>query len=39
MAVTQNIFLRGEYEFIQFAPVANITATISSVRVGAGFKF
>jgi opacity protein-like surface antigen len=38
-AVTQNIFLRGEYEFIQFAPVANITATISSVRVGAGFKF
>jgi opacity protein-like surface antigen len=39
MAVTQNVFLRGEYEFIQFAPVANITATISSVRVGAGFKF
>jgi opacity protein-like surface antigen len=39
MAVTQNIFLRGEYEFIQFAPVANITATISSVRAGAGFKF
>jgi outer membrane immunogenic protein len=38
-AVTQNIFLRGEYEFIQFAPVANITATISSVRAGAGFKF
>lgn len=39
MAVTQNIFVRGEYEFIQFAPVANITATISSVRAGAGFKF
>jgi outer membrane immunogenic protein len=39
MAVTQNVFLRGEYEFIQFAPVANITSTISSVRAGAGFKF
>ena len=38
-AVTQNVFLRGEYEFMQFAPVANITATISSVRAGAGFKF
>jgi outer membrane immunogenic protein len=39
MAVTQNVFLRAEYEFIQFAPVANITTTISSVRAGAGFKF
>jgi outer membrane immunogenic protein len=39
MAVTQNVFLRGEYEFVQFAPVANITAKVSSARVGAGFKF
>jgi outer membrane immunogenic protein len=39
VAVTQNIFVRGEYEFMQFAPFANITATISSARVGAGFKF
>jgi outer membrane immunogenic protein len=39
VAVTQNVFVRAEYEFIQFAPVANITATISSARVGAGFKF
>ncbi len=39
MALTQNIFLRAEYEFVQFAPVANITAKISSARVGAGFKF
>jgi outer membrane immunogenic protein len=38
-AVTSNIFLRGEYEFMQFAPVANITAKISTARVGAGFKF
>jgi outer membrane immunogenic protein len=39
VAVTQNIFVRAEYEFMQFAPFANITATISSARVGAGFKF
>jgi outer membrane immunogenic protein len=38
-AVTPNIFLRGEYEFIQFAEIANITAKINSARVGAGFKF
>jgi opacity protein-like surface antigen len=38
-ALTQNIFVRGEYEFLQFAPVANILAKISSARVGAGFKF
>jgi outer membrane immunogenic protein len=39
MALTQNIFLRAEYEYIQFAPIAKITAAISSARVGAGFKF
>jgi outer membrane immunogenic protein len=39
IALTSNLFLRGEYEFIQFAEVADITAKISSVRVGAGFKF
>jgi outer membrane immunogenic protein len=38
-ALTSNIFVRGEYEFIQFAPIANITAKISTARVGAGFKF
>ncbi len=39
VALTTNVFVRGEYEFIEFAPVANITANISSVRVGAGLKF
>jgi outer membrane immunogenic protein len=38
-AVTQNIFLRGEFEYVQFAPIANIVASIVSARVGAGFKF
>ncbi|MFY9761003.1 MAG: outer membrane beta-barrel protein [Xanthobacteraceae bacterium] len=39
VALTQNIFVRAEYEYIQFAPFASITAAISSVRVGAGLKF
>ncbi len=38
-ALTQNIFLRGEFEYVQFAPIANIVASILSARVGAGFKF
>ncbi len=38
-ALTQNIFLRGEFEYVQFAPIANIVASITSARVGAGFKF
>lgn len=39
VSLASNVFLRGEYEYIQFAPIANITASISSARVGAGFKF
>jgi outer membrane immunogenic protein len=39
VALTPNIFVRGEYEFIQFAEVAHITATIATARVGAGLKF
>jgi outer membrane immunogenic protein len=39
VALTANIFVRGEFEFIQFAEVSGITATISTVRVGAGVKF
>jgi opacity protein-like surface antigen len=38
-ALTANIFIRAEYEFIQFAEIGNITASISSARVGLGFKF
>jgi len=38
-AITQNIFLRGELEYVQFAPIAGIVAGIASARVGAGFKF
>ncbi len=39
VALSPNLFLRAEYEYIQFAPFASITATISSARIGAGLKF
>lgn len=38
-AVTQNFFLRGEFEYLRFAEFDDITISISSVRLGAGFKF
>jgi outer membrane immunogenic protein len=39
VALTRNIFLRAEYEFVQFAPTANPVINVNSGRVGAGFKF
>lgn len=38
-AVTSNIFLRAEYEYIHFSRFAGIVATINTARVGAGLKF
>jgi outer membrane immunogenic protein len=38
-ALTQNFFLRGEFEFVQFAPISNINVPLVSGRLGAGFKF
>jgi outer membrane immunogenic protein len=38
-ALTPNVFVRGEFEFIQFAPIANINVPIINGRVGAGYKF
>ena len=38
-AFTQNIFARAEFEYIQFAPIANITAAQLNGRVGLGLKF
>ena len=38
-AVTQNIFLRGELEYIQFTAPFNIRLNASSARLGAGLKF
>jgi outer membrane immunogenic protein len=39
MALTSNIFLRGEYEYVRFAPLTGIVAAISSAHVGVGIKF
>ncbi|MGH6771326.1 MAG: outer membrane protein [Xanthobacteraceae bacterium] len=39
MLVMPNIFLRGEYEYINFTKVQGIKAQIHSGRVGAGLKF
>jgi outer membrane immunogenic protein len=38
-ALTQNVFLRGEFEFVEFAPIANINFFMVNARAGAGFKF
>jgi outer membrane immunogenic protein len=38
-AVTPNIFLRGEFEFVQFTPIVGINPVIYTARVGGGFKF
>jgi opacity protein-like surface antigen len=39
VALTPSVFLRAEYEYVQFAPVANLIVDVNSVRAGAGFKF
>ena len=38
-ALTPNFFLRGEFDFDQFAPVSNISLSLISGRLGAGLKF
>jgi outer membrane immunogenic protein len=38
-ALTPNIFVRGEFEFVQFAPISNIAVSVASGRLGAGLKF
>jgi opacity protein-like surface antigen len=38
-ALTQNIFLRGEYEYIQFTGIGGLDLYLNNVRVGGGFKF
>jgi outer membrane immunogenic protein len=37
--VTPNIFVRGEFEYIRFAPVADTVIAIAAARVGAGVRF
>lgn len=37
--VTPNVFLRGEWEFIAFAPLNSIRSNISAYRAGLGIRF
>jgi outer membrane immunogenic protein len=39
VALTPNLFLRGEYEYVQFQQVAGTTIELNTARFGAGFKF
>jgi outer membrane immunogenic protein len=39
VALTPNMFLRGEWEFVAFAKVANMRATTNTARVGLGMRF
>ena len=38
-ALTHHIFVRGEYEYVQFQPVASTNINVNTVRLGAGIKF
>jgi opacity protein-like surface antigen len=38
-AFTQHIFARGEFEYVQFAPIAHIVASQLNGRLGLGLKF
>ena len=38
-ALTRNVFLRAEYEYVQFAPIANLVVDVNTVRGGLGVKF
>jgi outer membrane immunogenic protein len=39
VALLPNVFVRGEFEYIYFAPVNGIQVTLSTARLGAGLKF
>jgi len=39
VAITPNMFIRGEWEYISFAKVGGITATLNTGRVGLGVRF
>jgi outer membrane immunogenic protein len=39
VALTRNVFLRAEYEYVQFAPVASVVVSVNTVRSGLAVKF
>jgi opacity protein-like surface antigen len=38
-AILPNVFLRGEWEFVQFGPFSGVHANLNALRVGAGVRF
>lgn len=38
-ALTQNLFARGDYEYIQWSPIAKITSHLNIVHLGLGVRF
>ncbi len=39
VAITSNVFLRGEYEYVAFAKTGSILTSLNTVRAGLGVKF
>jgi opacity protein-like surface antigen len=39
VGITENIFLRGEYEYIQFYPYSGVQIGINTGRIGVALKF
>jgi outer membrane immunogenic protein len=39
IALMPNVFLRGEWEYIQFTPVKDINISVNTVRAGVALKF
>lgn len=39
VALTQNVFLRGEYEYVHFVSPSNVDTSINTARAGVGLKF
>lgn len=38
-ALTQNVFLRGEYEYVQFVDLGGIRLYLNNARIGGGIRF
>jgi opacity protein-like surface antigen len=39
MALMQNLFVRAEWEFIEFPNISDIRVSANSARLGVGLKF
>lgn len=39
VALLKNFFVRGEFEYIYFAPINGIPVSVSTARIGGAFKF